>query len=338
MSAVESAKLVEKLRERGVIRADAPPMPANDDDRPWFIAILQGIAGWFSGGLLLLFIGMMIKPDGAFGLTFCGVILLVGAWALYFAARDVVFVEQLALALSIAGQFAVAWSVFEDDRNPAFISAGLLALQCAVFAIMPNRQSRTLSAFFACCAWVFLVRFMLTGGRSDHFFLDDDGIFSPPKFGSVTALVAWLLTWAPIVSGAWWLLKTEARWMASGARAFARPALVGLLLAGALVPIFTEPFTSLVVGLVDDASHTLTWWSLFQLLSIALTMFAAWCAFRLRSYGLLGLAIFAALAYLARFYYLYGTTLLEKSAIMLVLGAALLGVARLLSRQPKGAA
>ena len=44
----------------------------------------------------------------------------------------------------------------------------------------------------------------------------------------------------------------------------------------------------------------------------------------MRNGGLLGFAILAALLHLARFYYLYGTSLLWKSAIMLVAGAVLL--------------
>ena len=49
--------------------------------------------------------------------------------------------------------------------------------------------------------------------------------------------------------------------------------------------------------------------ALFPLLSIALAMFSAWCAFRCAATGLLGFAVFAALVHLSRFYYLYGTTL-----------------------------
>jgi uncharacterized membrane protein len=46
----------------------------------------------------------------------------------------------------------------------------------------------------------------------------------------------------------------------------------------------------------------------------------------LRSRGLLGLAILAALTHLARFYYFYGTTLLWKSLIMFGMGAVLLAL------------
>jgi uncharacterized membrane protein len=83
----------------------------------------------------------------------------------------------------------------------------------------------------------------------------------------------------------------------------------------------------------DDFVRHFTGWALLPLLSIALALFAAFNAFALRNQGLIGVAIVAALAHLARFYYLYGTTLTIKSAIMLGAGLLLLGAGRLLARR-----
>jgi uncharacterized membrane protein len=105
-----------------------------------------------------------------------------------------------------------------------------------------------------------------------------------------------------------------------------------LLLALTLGGMATEPFIRLGFD-VDGVGAPMSWASLFQLLSIALAMFAAWCAFQLRSSGLLGFAVFAALLHLSRFYYLYGTSLTAKSVIMLCLGAIMLGVAVLMQRR-----
>ena len=120
--------------------------------------------------------------------------------------------------------------------------------------------------------------------------------------------------------------------MASRLRVFARPVLTGVLLALAVGGVATEPFTTLILG-VDAIGVQVNWLALFPLLSIALAMFSAWCAFQLRSHGLLGFAIFAALMHLARFYYLYGTSLMWKSVIMLCLGVVLLGVGVLVQQR-----
>ena len=56
----------------------------------------------------------MFKPESGPMLFGVGAVLLAAAWAMYYADRHAVFLDQLALALSIAGQFAVAGSVLKD--------------------------------------------------------------------------------------------------------------------------------------------------------------------------------------------------------------------------------
>ena len=49
--------LVEALRARGVLAADAPAPPTDTSHRPWFIALMLGFAGWLAGIFLLSFLG-----------------------------------------------------------------------------------------------------------------------------------------------------------------------------------------------------------------------------------------------------------------------------------------
>src|SRR5688572_11470616 len=96
-------ELVAVLRARGAIPEKNPP--AEVVDRPWFVALLQGVAGWLAGIFLLTFIGLMFKPESTASILMVGALLLGGGWALYHADRNAVFLDQLALAISIAGQF-----------------------------------------------------------------------------------------------------------------------------------------------------------------------------------------------------------------------------------------
>src|SRR6185503_8013751 len=101
--------LVEELRARGVVPPDAPPMapPATTPERPWYISLLLGTAGWIAGLFLLVFIGALFHSAGA---LIGAPILLAAAWGLYKVDREGAFVSQLALALSVAGQvLAVFW-------------------------------------------------------------------------------------------------------------------------------------------------------------------------------------------------------------------------------------
>jgi hypothetical protein len=314
--------LSELLRAQGLIPADAPAPAAEEPNRPWFITLLQGIAGWFAGIFLLVFLGMLFEPDEPAAILFLGVLLLVAAWLIYRRDRDAVFLDQFALALSIAGQFAIAWGIVGDDFEGLALAVSLLVLQALIWLVMPNRTARTLAALFATIAWVYTIRFLLRPGDSFEEMLGfSDGGMNLP--GAWVMPVAWLLTWGPLLAALWWLITREPRWMARGFAGHARPALTGLLLGVSLAGVVAEPFGFLIFG-SQGMGMNLNWQALFPLLSIALAAFAVYGAFRLRSTGLMGFAILAALLHLSRFYYFYGTTLLWKSLIMLCVGAGLL--------------
>jgi hypothetical protein len=331
------ARLVAELRERGVIAADAPS-PDESADRPWFIALLQGAAGWLAGVFLLSFLGMVLRPDDASTIFILGFLLLGSAWLIYYVDREGAFLDQFALALSIAGQIAVAWGILEHDRSALTLAVTLLALQITVLVVMPNRGARTLAAFFATIAWMFTVRHLLapTAGFGVIAGFDDRRDVRP-LLGAWTEPIEWLLTWVPLLIIAIWLIRRETAWMATGLREYARPVLTGVLLGLALGGIAAAPFAWLAVGGVPGLGVDFSWRALFPLFSIGLALFAAYGAFRLRSLGLSGFAILAAMLHLARFYHLYGTTLLWKSLIMLVIGAVLLALGIALRRhRPAG--
>jgi len=322
------------LRAQGVIPADAPEPPVDTSDRPWFVSLLQGVAGWLAGIFLLVFVGLVFKPESGPMIFALGAVLLVAAWFMYHADRHGAFLDQLALAISIAGQIAMAGSVLKDHYTGLSVSATALVVQIFVLLIMPNKIARTLAALFATIAWVYTVRFLVRPGSVERIFFDEQYARDVVPPGAWTLPVAWLLTWLPLLALAAWLILREPQWMAGGLRRIARPLLTGLLLGLCIGAIAAEPFTVVIWG-AESWGRGVDWLAIFPLLSIGLTLFAAYGAFRVRSNGLLGFAVFAALVHLSRFYYLYGTTLMWKSVIMLAVGAALLlGGVALRNRQP----
>lgn len=317
------AALADQLRVRGIISAEAPEPPDESDDRPWFIALMLGVAGWLAGILLLVFIGIAFKPDSRATLIIAGLVLLATAWAIYRLDKEGAFLDQFALAISVAGQIAVCIGVNMEDTSETAIAATALVVQAIVFFVMPNRTARTLAALFGAIAWLFLVRLALHSGRSGDLFFESSARDYVGGLGLITLLLSWAVTWGPLVFAAIWLTRREPRWMADGLRELARPLLTGVLIALAVGGVISEPFAFIAMGM-DSWGLNMGWSGIFPLLSIALAMLAAYGAFRVRSLGLLGVAIAGALLHLSRFYYLYGTTLLWKSAIMFVAGAALL--------------
>jgi len=314
------AAAIEALRARGVVPAESPPPVFEESQRPWFVSLLLGAAGWLAGVFLLVFIGLVFKPDGNAALIVLGLIGLGAAFAMYRVAADNAFLGQLALAMSMAGQISLAVGMLMDVKSSLLIASVLLALQLGVLAVMPDRTARTVAALFASIAWLYVVRFAVF--RESGW----DDFFEPmydERLGNAGLAIGWVATWVPLVAFCLWLVRHESRWMAHASRGYLRSALAGVLVTVALGGFATEPLSMAMLG-PGRMGVDLGWWSLFPLLSIALAVFAAWCAFRLGSRGLLGLAAAAALVHLGRFYYAYGTTLLVKSSIMLVIGALLL--------------
>jgi len=327
--------LINGIRARGLNVRETPPPALDAAHRPWFVSLLLGFAGWLAGIFIIVFIGVTLQLRSTPAVFGIGMALMVGAWAMYYIDRKAVFFDQFALALSIAGQCAVAWSLLEDVKSGTVISAALLVLQLAVMAVMPNRTARTIAALFATIAWCCTAHFAIRYPNTADFFFGN--AHEAARVGSASATLAWLLTWLPLGTLAWWMTTREQSWMSTSLRNLARPALTGLLLGISVGGFFTEPFGFMAFG-EGALGARLGWWTVFPLLSVGLAMFAAYCAFRLRSFGVMGFAIVAALLHVSRFYYNFGTSLSMKSALMICVGAAMLGAGVLLGKRATGAA
>jgi hypothetical protein len=202
------------------------------------------------------------------------------------------------------------------------IATTLLALQIFVLLVMPNKTARTLAALFATTAWIFTVFFLLWPGKGDQALFAGGLSTSHSMLGAWTDAACWVLTWVPLLALVTWLIRSETQWMSSKARSYARPLLIGVLLGLSMGGINTLSLSVIALGL--DHTGMPVSWAIYALLSVGLAMTAAYGAFLVRSNALIGSAVLAALLHLANFYYFYGATLMWKSLIMAVAGAALL--------------
>ena len=318
---VGAVELTNALAERGLLPAGAEPPSSGHADRPWFIGVVLGASGWLAGLFALLFVYLAFEPESPGGFALAGVIMLAAAYGLYFADRDSAFFDQLALALSIAGQLALAWAAADATDSTAATAALMTALQLVLLFVLPNYLAKTLAAFFACVAWAIAVRY----GWWDR------SVFDEPRedVALLPALLGWLVIWTPLIVAVYALIAREAEWMAGALRGVARPALNGLIGALAIATWVSEPFGSLPFWASGNQTNWLALWPLF---AVGTALFAASCAFRLRSPALVGLSIAGALLHTMQFYYVLGTTLLQKSWIMLAVGVGLLAAAWALQR------
>jgi len=284
-------------------------------ERPWYISLILGVAGWFAGIFLLIFVFMLFKPGSGGGALVMALVLLGAAWGLYRADRDGAFVSQLALALSIAGQFALffgAYSAFfkHGDSITGMALVGLI-LQVVLAALMPNNLHRTMSTFFACIAWALLVRF----GLWDDFSFQRMQSKTPPTL--MMMLAGWLVAWVPVgvtLHGA--IFKG---WLQ-------RPVIVGLILGLGFATLVSYPLDAF--RWFDGMSVHRGWLSVWPLLSAIASVIAIAAAFAIHNRGLMALCIVAAVLHVSHFYYQMDTSLLMKSIVMIALGTAMLAGAR----------
>jgi hypothetical protein len=321
---VSAETLTTALIQRGVLAPNTPPFIPQTTDRPWFVSTLLGVAGWFAGIFVLFFVGILFRPSEAGQFAVIAAVLVPAAFGLYAADRHNAFFDQLALALSIAGQVAATAAFAEATKSAALATAAVAVMQCVLLVIMPNALARSIAAFFACIAWALAIRFA---------WWDENWLYSRTSVALGPALIGWFVIWIPIGAIVTAVIASESRWMASKARNIGRPALGGMLLALTLGTFASVPLDAFAGMWNTDLHPKTNWLVLWPLLNVAAALLASFGAFRLRNTALMGVAVAVAMLHVMHFYYLLGTTLLLKSAIMLILGAALLGCGVILQRR-----
>jgi Domain of unknown function (DUF4401) len=303
-----------------------PTNTAPAHDRPLAISLLLGASGWVAGVFMLAFVAMLFHPDNASQAAISGAVLLAAAWGLFKVDGDGarVFVAQLGLTFSIAGQCLMLYAMSEHANGIAPIASAALVLQTVLALVMPNRLHRTLSTLFATIAWALTVRFALFGEPEFWRGSDSHHAASLP-----TALAGWLATWGPVGAGLWWLIRGEVARGARGGERLLQPITTGLIVGLAFATLASQPFESFRwfgAGEVDTGGL-----ALWPLLSALAALGAVAAAFALRRPGLMSVCAVAALLHVSHFYYALGTSLLIKSALMLAMGTAMLLAARALT-------
>lgn len=298
-----------------------PAMP----ERPLAISLLLGMSGWAAGGFLLIFIALLFDADSAGQAAILGTLLLVAAWGLFRFDREdrQIFVVQLALALSIAGQCLVLYAMSKDADGVVPVAFAALVLQTVLALAMPNRLHRTLSTLFATIAWALTLRFTLFGEHT-HIYPADGR-----QAASLTgALAVWLLTWAPVAAALWWAIRSETAWVVRGWAPLLRPIVTGLIVSLAFATTASYPLESIQwFGNGKAGAGNLALWPLLSSLG---ALGALTAAFALRQRALMAMCVVAALLHVGCFYYALGSSLLVKSLLMLAVGSLLIVAARIL--------
>ena len=132
---------------------------------PWFINALFGFSGIFASLLFIGFLTLILFEteifDSAAGLLITGGILSVIGWYLFYNAhlRHSPFWNSLAFAITVAGQGYIAFALLADEIEQPVNIIILLLIQLFMTIVMPNFIYRLVSSMTALSCVVYLLSY-----------------------------------------------------------------------------------------------------------------------------------------------------------------------------------
>ena len=336
------------LLDAGLVTNSTPPVQTLES--PWYVRLLLGITGWMAALFLLGFVATglawIIRTESVSALA--GVMMIATAWLMLARFSRNAFAVQFALAMSFAGQvlFAVGvfgWFGLEQGDTLAWLVMTLA--QVTLAAVMPNTIHRLWSAaaaaiafsmllhsiglsfmapacILALAAWAWLNEFAWVGFSK---------AIRPMAYGLVLALVSMDMAGGTLqpLTGMGVTLSAQninAPWLSQ-------------LLPGAVllsvVWVLLRRWKAAVPGKVSNMALLGT--ALLVLASLKAPGVSSGVCIVLLGYAhgnrvLTGLGMAALLLYLSTYYYTLEETLLVKSQVLALSGAAVLALRWLMLR------
>lgn len=333
---VNTEKLWSALREARIVDGDVPGMETLAS--PWYVRVMLGFSGWLAALFILLFIGAalaFIMRSNAASLI-AGAVLIGAAFAILNKARGD-FVEQLALATSIAGQGLVIYVIFKSSGWGGAGAWSLTALLHAMLAIvMPNFIHRVFSSLFAAFSLSFALAatgapYLLSGALMfpvAYIWLNE---FSHAKYMQAMRAIGYGLALglvnikgsALFANDMWWLRRTSGEvW----ARPWMGEALAGAAIAYVIWQLLVRNGYRLNdrIAIAAFAATGVVFIASLEANGITAGIMVMLLGFAGGNRVLTGLGIAATLFYVSSWYYMTDTTLLVKSQTLLATGLVLL--------------
>lgn len=140
----------QQLLQAGLVTGDAPQ--SNELESPWYVNVILALSGWFAAFFFLGFLSfMLVAIKGPIIYFILGSVAIVISYVLLNQNKRNVFVEHVALALSLAGQLLVGWAlfdIFKELDNP-IVWLLLAAFLTTLSILMPSFLHGVMSSLFA---------------------------------------------------------------------------------------------------------------------------------------------------------------------------------------------
>ncbi|MCG2746280.1 MAG: DUF4401 domain-containing protein [Desulfobulbaceae bacterium] len=332
------------LLQAGLVQGAAPA--TGKSESPWYVKVLLALSGWFAAFFLLGFIGMAFEYvfRNSTASFILGGAMIGGAFAILRIPKNE-FVEHLALAVSLAGQFLVVVAFFKITRQHENIGWLLVVLlQVPLALVMPNFVHRAFSSFFAAFAlnmaltywgWPFVasgvVMFLAAWCWLNEFSY-------PQQMRSIRAIGYGLVLALVLLKGmalfgyqtmGWFFHRAKPEiwirpWMGEVLTCVVAFYVVWQLLQRHGQHISQRIAIPAILGTLLLCAVSM------KVQGLTVGMVIMLLGFSGANRVLLGLGIVSLLSYISYYYYLLDVTLLVKSGTLLAAGVALLGMRWLL--------
>lgn len=346
-ASAREVRLWARLREAGQVAGDVPAQA----DMPWYLALLSGTAAWVAAVFLFVFVmdglgRLWDRPVPMFGLG--AVCALSGLFVMH-RARDRIFVEQLAVAVGLAGQLMMAFASFKlhdrwfgSSETPwPWIPVAAIALAMHAFGRLPLHRFLcgvifAVAVLGACSADVPALRVvaapllawlaLAAWWRSE----------AHDRFAPVLSPLAWALSLVALLATGFvdlddWRFEQLGAWGA-WLRPLGEALMVPLLPVGALWLLRRQADVAPRTRMALIALACVLALACWRAPGVTLATTLALVGFALHRPVLLVVGIVGIGGYLLRYYFQLDTTLLEKSGWLLAAGAMLL-LARFAARR-----
>jgi uncharacterized membrane protein len=351
MSGAEAASLWAQLRQAGLAEGDVPAETVAPT--PWYIRTMLGIAGWIGAMFLLGFVGAafsIVMKSAASGLI-VGALLCAGATIMFRGRPNGDFIGQFALAVSIAGQILIGFGLGHLlSSRISLIAIAFALLQVGLFLLIPNFLHRALSAMsgigalivafsdwgfypytqaivFAAFSWAWLNEFRFAGRGAEIRALG---------YGLALLVIVELVTQSSM--GYWrsaWMGRDQMNFVGGALGFWIGAALIGANTVWVVWKLLLRQGIAISKG---PGRAALAAAALVGLISVKAPGVGITVTMLLLGYAngnrvLAGLGVLSLLAYWSYYYYSLDMTLLEKSAVLVCAGVALIAARLAMKRR-----
>ena len=354
-------QVLAKLNDLGLLNNNViDKMASSEEGSPWFINVFFGFTGILSSLFFIGFLSLLLFEFSFFesfiGLLVVGALLSAAGWLLFSNARTRYspFWNSLAFAITLAGQMYIGFALLFEGFDPPISVLLLLLVQLIITVVMTNFIYRLLSATVALYCLVYLSSYYGFSEVSLALLAVITIVAHLQRYSILQRLSQqWRSNFAEIISAIGYasalvLLGVSVYFIAAeygyGRGGYEETISYNYYLAQALLTLASLYAAYLILkrygikllsatGLIIIGATAVLGVVSIYVSGLLATSLIIVIAFANSQRVLLGLGIIALVSYIFWYYYQLDTSLLLKSASMLVVGIGLLLIRWLLIKR-----